>query len=300
MVSAEAPTEAPKCSQKPGSDHFRGNFISSELGQGRAHDPRCVGMTRGGENSSCARARSFITLIWTTVRTTCVFVNTPWSDFRESTRVALDDPSSLLGAARRVGVGAIACAHVVVGYLLDWLVTLVSVVCHGIYESTKNSRYLPSSPRSAARSASRMAFDFASAIIASLVGQLMTRVTRGHAGRGSGVSVHLGDTRSTGIESEHSEVQKASTSKASTSGGDEDSNVDTAEDFDNTICFDTRNTFDIAEGFDTMMHFDTRDGVDTGSELDTGLDKATRPRNPRHRCSPEPSSVSGWNPAMAG
>ena len=80
----------------------------------------------------------------------------------------------------------------------------------------------------------------------------MTRVTRRHAGRGSGVVVHLGDTRSTGIESEHSEVRKASTSKASTSGGDEDNNVDTAEDFDNMKCFDARNTFDITEGFDTM------------------------------------------------
>ena len=218
------------------------------MGKGRTHDPRCVGRTRGGENSSSARARSFITLIWTTVLTTCVFFNTPWSDFRESTRVALDAPSSLLGAARRVGVGAFECAYVVMVYLLDWLVAHVSTVCHGLYESTKNSRYLPSSPRSAARSASWMALDLASAIIASLVGQLMTRVTRGHAGRGSGVSVHLGDTRSTGIESEHSEVQKASTSKASTSGGDEDSNVDTAEDFDNMKCFDTRNKFDIMEG----------------------------------------------------
>ena len=252
---------------------------------GRGEHTTHVGVvaTSVGVDSCSARARSCITLIWATALNTRAFFNATWSDFRESTRVALDAPSSLLGAARRVGVGAFECAYVVMVYLLDWLVAHVSTVCHGLYESTKNSRYLPSSPRSAARSASRMAFDFASAIIASLVGQLMTRVTRGHAGRGSGVSVHLGDTRSTGIESEHSEVRKASTSnKASTSGGDEDSNVDTAEDFDNTICFDTRNTFDIAEGFDTMMHFDTRDGVDTGSELDTGLDKATRPRNPRH------------------
>ena len=267
--------------KNPGKACF--SVVSRAQSWGRGEHTTHVGVvaTSVGVDSCSARARSCITLIWATALNTRAFFNATWSDFRESTRVALDAPSSLLGAARRVGVGAFECAYVMMVYLLDWLVAHVSTVCHGLYESTKNSRYLPSSPRSAARSASWMALDLASAIIASLVGQLMTRVTRGHAGRGSGVVVHLGDTRSTGIESEHSEVQKASTSKASTSGGDEDSNVDTAEDFDNTECFDTRNEFDITEGFDTRKNFDTRHGIDTGSKLDTGLDKDTEPRNPR-------------------
>ena len=244
---------------------------------GRGEHTTHVGVvaTSVGVDSGSARARSYITLIWATALNTRAFFNATWSDFRESTRVALDAPSSLLGAARRVGVGAFACAYAITVYFLDGLMAHVSRVCHGMYESTKNSRYLPSSPRSAARSASRMAFDFASAIIASLVGQLMTRVTRGHAGRGSGVVVHQGDTRSTGTESEHSEAQKASTLKASTSGGDVDKSTDTTEGLGTSKYLGTRDTFD------TTKHFDTRDGFDTGSELDTGLDKVTRPRNPQ-------------------
>ena len=76
-------------------------------------------------------------MIWTTFLTTCVFFNTSWSDFRESTRVALDAPSSLLGAARQVGVGAFECAYVVMVYLLDWLMARperdIAVVSHWVF-----------------------------------------------------------------------------------------------------------------------------------------------------------------------
>ena len=126
------------------------------LGRGEHTTHVGVAGTRVGVDSCSASARSCITLIWATALNTRAFFNATWSDFRESTRVALDAPSSLLGAARRVGVGAFECAYVVVVYLLDWLVALVSTVCHAWYESTKNSRYLPSSPRSAARSASHL------------------------------------------------------------------------------------------------------------------------------------------------